>query len=207
MQERSSKYSAVPKVLFCSVCHAEPKREDLDHGKASRFDHGRSDRHWSHHCRRLRCGRRRIVVSGRRDAAGKALETELRASVPKRLSSRPMSAMKRKSAASSMRPSPDSAARRRHQQRPTGNVVQMGSKAFGQNQLNSPNWSLQDLPRGGPTSWTSPPISFAQQFTAKPAVSVAVAGIEFWYQSRYRSIWIFGGSRGYHRNRLQGHYS
>ena len=32
MQERSSKYSAVPKVLFCSVCHAEPKREDLDHG-------------------------------------------------------------------------------------------------------------------------------------------------------------------------------
>ena len=64
------------------------------------------------------------------------------------------------------------------QKQATGNVVQMGSKAFGQNQLNSPNWSLQDLPRGGPTSWTSPPISFAQQFTAKPAVSVAIAGIE-----------------------------
>jgi len=64
------------------------------------------------------------------------------------------------------------------QKQGTGNVVQMGSKAFGQNQSDSPNWSLQDLPRGGPTSWTSPPISFAQQFAAKPAVSVAIAGIE-----------------------------
>ena len=54
----------------------------------------------------------------------------------------------------------------------------MGSKAFGQNQSDSPNWSLQDLPRGGPTSWASPPISFAQQFAVKPAVSVAIAGIE-----------------------------
>ena len=93
------------------------------------------------------------------------------------------------------------------QKQATGNVVQMGSKAFGQNQSDSPNWSLQDLPRGGPTSWTSPPISFAQQFAAKPAVSVAIAGIEFWCQSRYRSIWIFGGSYGYQRNWLQGHYS
>jgi H-type lectin domain len=64
------------------------------------------------------------------------------------------------------------------QKQATGIVLQMGSKAFGQNQSDSPNWSLQDLPRGGPTSWTSPPISFAQQFAAKPAVSVAVAGIE-----------------------------
>jgi hypothetical protein len=64
------------------------------------------------------------------------------------------------------------------QKQATGNVVQIGSKAFGQNQSDSPNWSLQDLPRGGPTSWTSPPISFAQQFAAKPAVSVAIAGIE-----------------------------
>jgi hypothetical protein len=64
------------------------------------------------------------------------------------------------------------------QKHATGIVVQMGSKAFGQNQSDSPNWSLQDLPRGGPTSWTSPPISFAQQFAAKPAVSVAIAGIE-----------------------------
>ena len=54
----------------------------------------------------------------------------------------------------------------------------MESKAFGQNQSDSPNWSLQDLPRAGPTSWTSPPISFAQQFATKPAVSVAIAGIE-----------------------------
>jgi H-type lectin domain len=60
----------------------------------------------------------------------------------------------------------------------TGNVIQMGSKAFGQNQSDSPNWSLQELPRAGPTSWTSPPISFAQQFATKPAVSVAIAGIE-----------------------------
>ena len=65
------------------------------------------------------------------------------------------------------------------QKQATGNVVQMGSKVLGQNQSNSPNWSLQDLPRGGPTSWTSPPISFAQRFAAKPAVSVAIAGIEF----------------------------
>ena len=64
------------------------------------------------------------------------------------------------------------------QKQATGNVVQMGSKTFGQNRSNSPNWSLQDLPRGGPTSWTSPPISFAQQFAAKPAVSIAIAGIE-----------------------------
>jgi hypothetical protein len=64
------------------------------------------------------------------------------------------------------------------QKQASGNVVQMGSKAFGQNQSDSPNWSLQDLPRGGPASWASPPISFAQQFAAKPAVSVAIAGIE-----------------------------
>jgi hypothetical protein len=64
------------------------------------------------------------------------------------------------------------------QKQATGNVVQMGSKAFGQNQSDSPNWSLQDLPRGGPTSWASPPISFAQQFATKPAVSIAIAGIE-----------------------------
>jgi hypothetical protein len=64
------------------------------------------------------------------------------------------------------------------QKQATGNVVQMWSKAFGQNQSDSPNWSLQDLPRDGSTSWTSPLISFAQQFAAKPAVSVAIAAIE-----------------------------
>ncbi|MGA3341526.1 MAG: H-type lectin domain-containing protein [Methylocella sp.] len=64
------------------------------------------------------------------------------------------------------------------QKQATGNVVQIGNKSFGQNQSDSPNWSLQNLPSGGPTNWTSPPISFAQQFAAKPAVSVAVAGIE-----------------------------
>ena len=62
------------------------------------------------------------------------------------------------------------------QKHATGNVVQMGSKAFGQNQSDSPNWSLQDLPRGGPASWASPPISFAQQFAAKPAVSTVING-------------------------------
>ncbi|HTV34522.1 MAG TPA: H-type lectin domain-containing protein [Methylocella sp.] len=60
----------------------------------------------------------------------------------------------------------------------TGNVLQMGTNAFGQNQSDSPNWSLQDLPSGGPTSWTSPPIYFARQFAARPTVSVAIAGIE-----------------------------
>jgi H-type lectin domain len=64
------------------------------------------------------------------------------------------------------------------QKRTTGNVVQMGTKVFGQNQSDSPNWSLQDLPQAGPMSWTSPSISFAQQFAAKPAVSVAIAGVE-----------------------------
>jgi H-type lectin domain len=64
------------------------------------------------------------------------------------------------------------------QKQATGIVVQMGSKAFGQNQSDSPNWSLQELPPAGPTSWTSPPISFAQQFATKPAVFVAIAGIE-----------------------------
>jgi hypothetical protein len=64
------------------------------------------------------------------------------------------------------------------QKQATGNVVQIGSKAFGQHQSDSPNWSLQDLPRGGLTSWTSPPISFAQRFAVEPAVSVAIAGIE-----------------------------
>ena len=64
------------------------------------------------------------------------------------------------------------------QKQAIGNVVQMGSNAFGQTQSDSPNWSLQDSPRAGPTSWTSPPISFTQQFATKPAVSVAIAGIE-----------------------------
>jgi hypothetical protein len=64
------------------------------------------------------------------------------------------------------------------QKHATGNIVQMGSKAFGQDQSDSPNWSLQELPRAGPTTWTSPPISFAQQFATKPAVSVTIAGIE-----------------------------
>ena len=63
------------------------------------------------------------------------------------------------------------------QKQATGIVVQMGSRAFGQNQSDSPNWSLQVLPRAGLTSWTSPPISFAQQFAAKPEVSVAIASI------------------------------
>jgi len=40
------------------------------------------------------------------------------------------------------------------------------------------NRGTEKVPRSGPTSWTSPPISFAQQFAAKPAVSVAIAGIE-----------------------------
>jgi hypothetical protein len=56
-------------------------------------------------------------------------------------------------------------------------LIQSGSKAFGQNQSDSPNWSLQDL-AGQPTSWTSPPIAFAQQFATKPTVSVAINGIE-----------------------------
>jgi hypothetical protein len=60
----------------------------------------------------------------------------------------------------------------------TRNVVQMGGKAFGQNQPDSPNWSLQELPGARPASWTSPPISFAQQFATKPTVFVAIAGIK-----------------------------
>jgi hypothetical protein len=64
------------------------------------------------------------------------------------------------------------------QKQATRNVVQMGSKVFGQTQSDSPNWSLQDLSGAQPTDWTSPPISFAQQFATKPTVFVAKAGIE-----------------------------
>jgi hypothetical protein len=60
----------------------------------------------------------------------------------------------------------------------TRNAVQMGSKTFGQNQSDSPKWSLQLLAGAGPASWTSPPIAFPQQFATKPAVFVAIAGIE-----------------------------
>jgi H-type lectin domain len=42
----------------------------------------------------------------------------------------------------------------------------------------SPDWALQNLPSGGPTIWTSPPIPFARPFGTKPTVSVAIAGIE-----------------------------
>jgi hypothetical protein len=64
------------------------------------------------------------------------------------------------------------------QRQATGNVVEMGSKTFGQNQSDSPDWSLQELPGARPPNWTSPRISFVQQFATKPAVSVAIAGIE-----------------------------
>lgn len=60
----------------------------------------------------------------------------------------------------------------------TRNAVQMGGETFGKNQPDLPNWSLQDLPGARHASWTSLPISFAQQFGAKPAVFVAIAGIE-----------------------------
>jgi hypothetical protein len=57
-------------------------------------------------------------------------------------------------------------------------VFQTGVKSFGLNQPDSPNWALQNLPVGGPTFWTSPPMPFARPFGSKPTVSVAIAGIE-----------------------------
>jgi len=57
-------------------------------------------------------------------------------------------------------------------------VIQTGVKSFGLNQPDSPDWALQNLLRGGPTIWTSPPVLFAQPFGTKPTVSVAIAGIE-----------------------------
>ncbi|MFZ0122656.1 MAG: H-type lectin domain-containing protein [Xanthobacteraceae bacterium] len=57
-------------------------------------------------------------------------------------------------------------------------VFQTGVKSFGLNQPDSPDWALQNLPSGGPTIWTSPPIPFARPFGTKPTVSVAIAGIE-----------------------------
>ncbi len=57
-------------------------------------------------------------------------------------------------------------------------LVLMGIKAFGQNRPASPDWALQLLPGEGPASWTSPPILFAQPFATRPAVSVAIDGIE-----------------------------
>ena len=57
-------------------------------------------------------------------------------------------------------------------------VFQTGVKSFGLKQPDSPDWALQNLPSGGPTIWTSPPIPFARPFGTKPTVSVAIAGIE-----------------------------
>jgi hypothetical protein len=42
----------------------------------------------------------------------------------------------------------------------------------------SPKIPHSSLPGAGTGSWTSPPISFAQQFATKPAVLVAIAGIK-----------------------------
>jgi hypothetical protein len=57
-------------------------------------------------------------------------------------------------------------------------VIQTGVKSFGLKQPDSPDWALQNMPPGGPTIWTSPPIPFARPFGTKPTVSVAIAGIE-----------------------------
>ena len=62
-------------------------------------------------------------------------------------------------------------------------VIQTGVKSFGLKQADSPDWALQNLPSGGPTIWTSPPIPFVRPFVTKPTVSVAIAGIEFGSQS------------------------
>ena len=63
-------------------------------------------------------------------------------------------------------------------------VFQTGVKSFGlELELDLPYWALQNLPSGGPTIWTSPPIPFARPFGTKPTVSVAIAGIELGSQS------------------------
>jgi hypothetical protein len=58
------------------------------------------------------------------------------------------------------------------------NTVQTGTINFGENQKNSPDWSLQELPGAEPMSWTSPPISFPRSFSTKPSVFVSITGIE-----------------------------
>ena len=57
------------------------------------------------------------------------------------------------------------------------NLVQTGGTTFGQNQSGTPNWSFQDLPPSGGTSWTSPRIQFAQSFATKPVVYIAIGGV------------------------------
>lgn len=64
------------------------------------------------------------------------------------------------------------------QKQATETAVQTGTRTFGENRLDSPDWSLQELAGAEPRSWTSPPISFPRPFTSKPPVFVSIAGIE-----------------------------
>ena len=74
------------------------------------------------------------------------------------------------------------------QKEAASNLVQTGSTTFGQNQSGTPNWSFQNLPPSGATSWTSPRIQFPQK----------AGGLHrnrrrsFRSQSRYRSIGLLG---------------
>jgi H-type lectin domain len=60
-----------------------------------------------------------------------------------------------------------------------GNIFQSGSQTFGQSQPNSSGWTLQLPPLQGGTSWTSAPIRFPHQYARKPAVYVAIGGVDF----------------------------
>lgn len=64
------------------------------------------------------------------------------------------------------------------QKQATEKTIQMGTKAFGENRKDSPNWSLQKLAGAKSGSWVSRPISFPQPFATPPTVFVSIAGIE-----------------------------
>jgi hypothetical protein len=63
------------------------------------------------------------------------------------------------------------------QKEAASNLVQTGSTTFGQNQSGMPNWSFQNLPPSGGTSWTSPRIQFPQSYATKPMVYIAIGGV------------------------------
>jgi hypothetical protein len=58
------------------------------------------------------------------------------------------------------------------------NGVEMGTRAFGQSEPDSPEWSLENLGGGRATVWTSPRLNFPRKFDGRPAVLVSVAGID-----------------------------
>ena len=80
MPPMPDKHGAEPtKSCQCNQAHLDSaQKEGPNHAQLRRSDHRRADRHRPRHRPGLRQERRAVVVSGRREAQGKALEAELR---------------------------------------------------------------------------------------------------------------------------------